>query len=185
MMDYPSYIPNILSDLSRKGIDLSEVFFEKRISSFISCEDQRIEKIDFGIDLGVGLRVIHTQKTSYAYSNDISESSLKKMAESLTCTLNIPQESICINLNKITPPRPFPVEKPFEKVSLDVKSNLVRRADHVARGLDPNLIKQVKVVYSDNIQEICLVNSEGERIEEIRPSIIFLVQVVAANGQEI
>ena len=80
MIDCLPYIPNILSDLTRKGIDLAEVFYEKRISSFISCEDHRIEKIDFGIDLGIGLRVIHAQKTSYAYSNDTSESSLKKMA---------------------------------------------------------------------------------------------------------
>ncbi len=183
MIDCPTYIPKILSNLTRRGIDLAEVFFEKRISSFISCEANRIEKIDFGIDLGVGLRVIQSQKTSYAYSNDISESSLKNIAESLTCTLNFPQESISINLNKVVTPRPFPVEKPFDTVGMDVKSNLVRRADHAARDLDSNLIKQIKVIYSDNIQEICLMNSKGEKIEEIRPSIIFHVQVVAAKDK--
>jgi len=151
----------------------------------ISCEDHRIERINTGIDLGVGLRIIHGMKTSYAYSNDFSEPSLKRMAESLTCTLNAPRDDVTINLRSPAIAPPFTIEKPFDGVGADFKSDLVRRADRAARIVDPGLIKQVKVVYADSIQEIFLANSHGERIEEVRPGILFLVQVVAAKKGEI
>jgi TldD protein len=185
MTEIPPYLPKILSHLNLKGIDLAEIFFEKRISSLISCEEHRIEKINSGIDTGIGLRLIHAQKTSYAYSNDLSESSLQRMAESLTCTLHAPRNNIVIDLDVLSPPLHYTMEKPFDKVGLDVKSDFVRRADKAARAVAPKLIKQVKVIYADNKQEMCLINSEGEQVEEVRPSLIFLVQVVAARGREI
>ena len=185
MHDFPPYLAKILSNLARKGIDLAEIFFERRVSSLISCEGHRVEKINTGIDFGVGLRVIHHHKTSYAYSNDISEKSLHGMAESLTCTLNSSHEIISLNMDELKPPYSYPVEKPFDTVDLKVKSDLVRRADRAARHLDSKRIKQVKVIYSDSIQEVLIINSEGEQIQEVRPGLIFLVQVVAAMGSEI
>jgi TldD protein len=107
------------------------------------------------------------------------------MAESLTCSLNTPHEIISLNMDELKPPCPYPVEKAFDAVNLEVKSNLVRRADRAARGFDSKLIKQVKVIYSDSIQEVLIINSEGEKIQEMRPGLIFLVQVVAAKGSEI
>jgi len=185
MIDFPPYLPKILSKLMCKGIDLAEIFFEKRHSSIISCEDHRIEKINTGIDIGTGLRLIHHYKTSYAYSNDISENSLTQMADSLTCTIQTPHDMISLNMDKLKPPCPYPVEKPFDTVSLDVKSNLVRRADSAAWEFDSKLIKQVKVIYSDSIQEVLLINSKGEHSQEVRPGLIFLVQVVASKGHDI
>ncbi|MGA1843220.1 MAG: TldD/PmbA family protein [bacterium] len=185
MRDVPSHLSATLPLLTRRGIDLAEIFFERKISSLISCEDHRIEKINTGIDLGVGLRIIHGLKTSYAYSNDVSEPSLRRMAESLTCTLDAPGDDVAINLRSPIIAPPFSVEKPFDGIGANFKSDLVRRADRTARLVDPGLIKQVKVVYADSIQETFLINSHGERIEEARPGIIFLVQVVAAKKGDI
>ncbi|MBN2373657.1 TldD/PmbA family protein [bacterium] len=184
MQEIPQYFTKVVSSLKRKRTELADIFFEKKISTMISCEDHRIENINTGIDIGVGLRMIHNQKTSYAYANDISEPSLKRMAESLTCTINAPQERISLDMRLVMPADTYTVLKPFDIAGLDFKSGLVRRADNAARAIDAK-IRQVKVTYAESIQDIYLINSEGEMIEEWRPSLIFIVQVVAAKGRTI
>ncbi len=182
MLEIPDYFTKILSLISKKGINLAEVFFEKKVSTTISCEDNRIEKINLGIDQGVGLRIINNFKTSYAFTNDISEPNLRRMAESLACTLNSPHEEIVLNMKTLSPSRPpFHIVKPYNESGLDFKTDIVRQANHEARSFDSN-IRQAKIIYSENIQQICILNTEGERIEEERPSLILMVQVVASKN---
>jgi len=185
MLEIPDYFPKILSLITRKGTNISEIFFERRVSTIIICEDNRIENINLGIDQGIGLRTINDLKTSYAFTNDISEPSLKRVAEALTYSLNSPSEEVTLNMKTLSPPHsPFTFLKPFDSMGLDMKSDLVRRANDEARGVDPS-VRQVKIIYSENIQDIFIMNSHGETVKETRPGIMFLVQVIASKKDTI
>jgi len=49
----------ILKEALREGGEFSDLYLEETHSTFIVCEEDRIEKMISGQDLGAGLRVIH------------------------------------------------------------------------------------------------------------------------------
>lgn len=59
----------------------AEIFIEQKESTVISCEDSKIEKINTGIDYGMGIRVIADESTSYVHSNDVSLNNGIQMAK--------------------------------------------------------------------------------------------------------
>jgi len=74
-------IARILERAMGQGADFAELFWEHKVTTGISCEDNRIERINSGIDEGVGIRVICGEKTSYAFTNDLSLERLLEVAE--------------------------------------------------------------------------------------------------------
>jgi len=74
----------VLKRALKQGGEFAELFLEETGTSSIVCEDNRIERIIAGTDMGVGLRVIFGQKTSYGYCNAFSEKSLLELASSVS-----------------------------------------------------------------------------------------------------
>lgn len=74
-------LKEILNTALAAGADFAEIFMEQKESTAISCEDGKIEKINTGIDLGMGIRVIAGESTSYVHSNDVSLESGLNMAK--------------------------------------------------------------------------------------------------------
>ena len=56
-------VKEILNSALAAGADFAEIFIEQKESVAISCEDGKIEKINTGIDLGMGIRVIAGEST--------------------------------------------------------------------------------------------------------------------------
>ena len=51
-------LKQILAEALNSGANFAEIFIEQKESTAISCEDGNIEKINTGIDYGMGIRVI-------------------------------------------------------------------------------------------------------------------------------
>jgi TldD protein len=75
----------------------------------------------------------------------------------------------------------YPIQKPPEGLSIEERVSMVKRANEVARKLDPR-VQQVKVLYRDMNQKLSISNSEGLCIEGERIGTVFSVQVVSAKG---
>ena len=65
----------ILKAALKEGGEFADIFVERSITTSITCEDNRIEKVISGIDSGAGIRVIFNKRSAYAFSNDLSEGS--------------------------------------------------------------------------------------------------------------
>jgi TldD protein len=78
----------MLSDILRKSLsqggEYADVFVENRPHSSIQLEDENIEKVIFGVEAGIGIRVIHGDRTAFAYGNEFSEKSLFGLAETVS-----------------------------------------------------------------------------------------------------
>ena len=74
-------LKEILNAALSAGADFAEIFIEQKESTVISCEDSKIEKINTGIDYGMGIRVIAGESTSYVHSNDVSLNNGMQMAK--------------------------------------------------------------------------------------------------------
>jgi len=180
----------ILSEALREGGEFADLFFEQTQSTAIICEEDRIEKVISGLDIGVGLRLLLAGRTIYSFTNQISEEALFDLARRIGRVVREDGEGRAIDdthLRGSVPPSSqisnplFPVEKHPRGVSIGEKVSVVKRANDVARGFDPH-VRQVKVLYRDVSQILSIANSEGVLVEGERTGTVFSVQVVSAKG---
>jgi len=177
-------IPKILKTSLKNGGDFAEVFYEHVQPISIVCEDGKIEKIISGIDVGIGLRVIYSKKTAYAYTNQLTNEGLLEVADAVStaCQGKVFEEDI--SLVKKSAEIKHAIKRLPQEVSIDEKVSLVKRANDVARSWDKR-IKQVKVVYADSVRSIAVANNAGDLTEDYRTATMFLVQIVATENDVI
>jgi TldD protein len=173
-------IKEILNIALKTGGDFADIFIENTQSNAIVCEDNKIEKILSGTDVGAGIRVISGEQMGYACSNDLSFSSLKKAAEQAGASISGKAKKAAISLKKIEPVVNFEIKKPADKVSLSEKIKVVETANSTARSFGER-VKQVIVQYGDVKQDVIIANSEGSYVEDQRVRTRFIIQVIAAK----
>lgn len=69
-------VREVLEAAMAQGGQFAELYLEYKENTGISCENGRIEKVNTGIESGVGIRVIHGDNTAYVYTNDLSQENL-------------------------------------------------------------------------------------------------------------
>jgi len=180
----------ILKEVLREGGEFADLFFEQTHSVVIICEEDRIEKVISGLDMGVGLRVLFGRKTFYGFTTEISKDSLFDLARRISRAAKEGGGEKGIDLPRSLRPALsslpiskslFPVQKPPERFSMEEKVSVLKRANEVAWRSDPH-VQQVKVLYRDFNQKLSISNSEGLFIEGERVGTILSVQVVSAKG---
>ncbi len=170
----------VLKKVMSSGGEYADVFVEHRKPTSIQLEDNKIEKIISGVDAGVGIRLIFNGKTAYAFSNDLSEGSLLKLAGNLSRAAASAGGDRVLDLRKEEPEIDFTIKSFPEDVPMDRKIEIVRTANKVARDFD-NRIKQVNVIYRDSIQRVQIATSEGIISEDERVYTLAVVQVIASD----
>ncbi len=183
----------ILSEALREGGDFADLYFEETRSIVIVCEEDRIEKVISGLDLGVGLRVIFSGKTIYSFTNEATEKALIELASKISRVvkengkgrvINFTHPSRTFGSNHLVEKSSFLIERDPLNIPIGEKVSVVKQANDVARRLDPR-VRQVKVLYRDVNQILTIANSEGTLAEGKRVVAVFSVQVVSAKGDVI
>jgi TldD protein len=177
-------IPAILKKALSQGGDFAEFYLEDGDHSSIVLEDQKIEKVITGINSGAGLRVLFDQRTVYAYSNDLTLTSLMHLADVVSQAVRGSGTDQEISLNPQESVVELPVQKDPGSVEPRIKVALARSADAAARGLDAR-IGQSRVIIRDSRRNVLMANSSGEMAEDSRVSIMAMIQVVARAGDQI
>lgn len=177
-------LEEVLSIALQKGGDFAEVYVERKKTTSIGCEADKIERIGGGIDIGAGIRVVSGDNTSYAYTNDLSLEGLKKAAGIVAQSAQGKKQNVTLDLTKLKPVVDFEVEQRPERVTVDEKVDVVKRANRSARQLDDR-IKQVTVGYGDVVQQVIIANSEGILVEDERVRTRLVINAVASQGSVI
>jgi TldD protein len=180
----------IMREALKEGGEFADLFFEQTHSVTIVCEEDRIEKIITGLDKGVGLRILFGKKTFYGFTTEVSKESLLHLANRISrsakesgedkSTRLPPSHRPSISSHSISESL-YPIQKHPEGLSMDERVSMVKRANDVARRMDPH-VQQVKVLHRDVHQKLSISNSEGLFIEGERVGTVFSVQVVSAKG---
>lgn len=177
-------IAGILRRALAGGGQFADLYFEEGRSTAVICEDGKIEKVLAGTDRGVGLRVISDLRTAYAFSNEVTESALLELAETVSRAVKGKIFGRVIDLRQKTVDAGFPIKLPPDGIALQDKVALVNLADRTGRNVDSR-IRQVLAVYRDSMVKIEIANSLGEFIETSRTGTLFIVQAVAGEGNVI
>jgi TldD protein len=180
-------LSRVLEKALEKGGDFAEVYVEQKQISNVICEDDKIEKINSGREKGAGIRLIKDEKTTYVYTNDLTEEGLLKAAavasHGVEKNQSIPMgEKIKLTLQETEFQMEF-LRLP-EQVDFAEKIEHVLRANNVARNLDAE-IRQVTVALGDVHKQVQIANSDGELVEDEISRVRMVVNAVAAREGQI
>lgn len=178
-------LKEILNAALATGAEFAEIFLEQKENTSISCEDGKIEKINTGIDLGMGIRVIAGESSSYVCSNDVSLQNGLQMARLAGQVARENRQRATVLEFQMPQTQPnLAVAQPPEAVAFEDKINVLRVADAEARALT-EAIQQVSVGYSDVVQKVVIANSTGTCVEDERVRVRLACNSVARKGEQI
>ncbi|MEJ2253177.1 MAG: TldD/PmbA family protein [Nitrospirota bacterium] len=162
-----------------RGGDYADVFVEWKRPTTLQMEEGRIEKVLTGVEQGAGIRVLFDGKTAFAFSNDLREETLLLAARGLSVAVARGKGAPELSLMTQRPAVDFTFRERPDAVALPRKVSLLREADHAARALGGEKVRQVSLVYRDSVQRVQVATSEGALAEDERIHTISLVNVVA------
>ncbi|MFQ5442316.1 MAG: TldD/PmbA family protein [Thermodesulfobacteriota bacterium] len=164
-----------------EGGEFADIFVEETQKTSVVCEDNRIERVVGGTDRGCGIRVIAGLKTFYAYTNDISETSLIEAAGVVAKGVKDGPPFGDMGLVRKEAAPGFDIKKSPFGAGMGEKAGLVKRGNAAARAVDKRII-QAKVVYGDVQRRLAMINSLGEWDEEERTAVLFFCSAVSRDG---
>jgi TldD protein len=168
----------VLKTILQNGGEYADIYVERTESTFIVCEDNRIEKVISGTDAGIGLRLIRDFKTAYAYTNDPADSNLTSLARELANSFGTnPLAGKDIVLSRLKPPFLLTAAIDPTDIAVSRKIEYVVRANETARSRKTT--RQAKVIYRDSKKDVTVANSLGDLTSEEKTATIFAVNVVA------
>lgn len=92
----------ILDTALQQGGDFADIFIENRSTTMVACEENRIERIKSGTDIGAGIRVIYGNTTAYAYTNKVTKAELLNVANIASQAAKKSPVEVNIDLRKVT-----------------------------------------------------------------------------------
>ncbi|HEX6330172.1 MAG TPA: TldD/PmbA family protein [Actinomycetota bacterium] len=183
MLD-PELASEVLRAARRRGGSFAELFVEERSSISVRVDDGRVEELTTGLDRGAGVRVGHGTSFGYAYSNRLDRDSLLEAAEAAVASLRRDGAGDVVDLRRLEPPVRHAAVREAGSASSSEKVAWVHEADDAARATSPE-VQQVTAVYSDSTQRVVIATSDGRWVEEARPRVRLVVNVVAARDGNI
>src|SRR4051812_45553801 len=133
----------IQAGLDRKA-DFVELFEEETRNASVSFRDRKVESASAGTDYGLGIRLVYGTEILYAHTSNENEDHIVKLIDNLARSRGIihPGTSeptvklvgkVFENQHKVT--------KDPREIGQEKKLDLVKLADHIARGYSDKIIQ--------------------------------------------
>ncbi len=160
-----------------------ETFAEETAYTLIQVESEKIEKLEKGLDKGVGLRIIRPWQTFFASTNSTEETHLLDLGRELAATA--PGETDGVRRGSLRVAHyPFDIRIPPAGVETERKLALVRSIEIMARKMEKR-IKQVKVNYRDANQHVRIAGSDGTNVDDTRIQLVLSLLLVGEESGEL
>jgi TldD protein len=178
-------VEQILGCLSADSVDGGDLFFQQHKTEHYVLEDGIVKNADYSVAQGMGARVLSGDQSSLAYTEDLSQASLLKVAQcARSIALSPARENKalavhCQNVGKIIPVR-YRSQAPLLGVLPEEKMAFLRELDRQARTEDPR-VSEVMVSLAASYDTILLLNLEGNIFADRRPLLRVEIRVVVES----
>lgn len=176
-------LAQVLGMALSSGGDWADIFVEENEKNHALLSDGKIKNVASEQLAGAGLRVVARQQEYYAYTNDLTQAGLEKLAKEIAVA--VPQggqkKALALEKQNASPchdPLRTPSDVPWEE-----KISLLRQADLAGRLVSDKIV-QVNANYIDSVQNIWVANSNGLYSSDRRVRGRFALTVVAGEGDE-
>lgn len=176
-------LKKVVSTLLSSGGQYADLYYQDTTARMVEAESGQIERISTTREKGIGLRLIRQGVTHFATTVDMAPNSVMELASALASGAGPAAKAQKVKFKR-QPPGPLPVGEDPEGIPLKNKGKLVMEALQSLEGFDNRLV-QVKSIYRDSIHSILVANSDGVIAEDSRSYGVFLVQVVASEGDHV
>jgi TldD protein len=173
----------ILKTLMQGNGLYGDLFLEKRTYTHIHLESERIEKLERGLDEGIGLRLINPWKMYFASTNNIDEKNLLDMSGTLSKFSRENSGSQQNTAQRQNGLYPFTIIKDPEEINIDDKISMVKKVEFMAKSMESR-IRQVRVVYRDTRQIVQIFTSDGKDLTDNRTQVVLNLLLVGEEKGE-
>ena len=176
-------VRRVMSQLTARGADMADLYFQHSRTSSISLEDGIIAKASTSIDQGVGLRVVIGDQTGYAFTEDLSEAAIlaaAKTAAAIAKGAPVPApEKFSINTNTAL----YTLAVPWSDIGADAKLPKIRQLEGIVQAKDPRVDK-VSVSWWDQDERVLVATLDGKMFTDRRPQTRLWCNITAVDGDE-
>jgi TldD protein len=170
--------------MAKRGVDDADLYFQYTRSESWSLEEGIVKSGAFGIDQGVGVRAVHGEKTAFAYSDDISASSLQEAARQVRSISGQGQSGkVKIAPHRLSKARDlYGLGDPIGSLSSQEKVDLLQRVEKLARAADPRIV-QVMAGLASEWDVVLIARLDGTLAADVRPLVRLSLTVVAEKTE--
>ncbi|WP_026376646.1 metalloprotease TldD [Aestuariibacter salexigens] len=162
--------------------DFADLYFQSSQHESWVLEDGIIKDGSYNIERGVGVRAVSGEKTGFAYSDEISYSSLMQAANAARNISQAGGQQKIQALNPSSVNARFGKDNPLLGMQDEEKIALLRAVDSYVRQQEPG-ISQVIVSLSGVYEEVLIAATDGTLVTDIRPLVRLNVSVLMENGE--
>ncbi|UKA31399.1 TldD/PmbA family protein [Photobacterium damselae] len=166
------------------GADFAELFVEHHQSSSVQLISGDIDRVNSGIDFGIGIRLFFGLKVLYGYTNSTDEEELKRVTSLLAAKDKRGRIVAPISFDLRRYESRHHCELPLSgDPNLAEKIAFLRKIDNAARN-EHEKISQLVAGIGSREQKVEIFNSEGLHINDIRHYTRLSANAIAQNGAE-
>ncbi len=169
----------LLSDALTSADD-GELFLEHKQSESLVFDNGRLKVANTDTMQGFGLRAVKGEAIGYAHSSDVSESALKRAAETVRA-VNGGYSGTWAQAPRRSNVSLYGDDNPLLFPSVGDKIALLERIDAYARAKESK-VRQVSISLSGSHQVVEIMRPDGEVFRDVRPLVVVHVSVVAGSG---
>ena len=179
-----THLARALAEIRAHRVDDADLYFQYTRSEGWSLEEGIVKTGSFSIDQGVGVRAVSGEKTAFAYSDDISESSLLDAARTVRSISALGQKGRAqAATQKIAKSRTlYPGLDPIATLGSTDKVQLLEKAEQRARAKDPRVV-QVMAGLASEYDVVLVARADGTLAADVRPLVRLSVTVIAQQGE--
>jgi TldD protein len=170
-----------LRAISAHRIDDADLYFQTTRHEGWSLEEGIVKSGSFSIDQGVGVRAVAGEKTAFAYSDDISETSLLDAAHTVRTIaaagesrrVKVPSKGTVVGSRML-----YAGTDPIGTLDSAQKVALLEKTEKLARSKDPRIV-QVMAGLAAEYDVVMVARADGTRAADVRPLVRLSVTVIA------
>src|SRR3954467_1720081 len=180
-----THLARALAEITAHKVDDADLYFQYTRSEGWSLEEGIVKTGSFSIDQGVGVRAVSGEKTAFAYSDDISESSLLDAARVVRSIgaagdggrVQVPAPQVAGSRSL------YQGLDPIATLDSTTKVKLLERVEQMARARDPR-VAQVMAGLASEYDVVLVARADGTMAADVRPLVRLSVTVIAEqNGR--
>lgn len=171
-------LEQMMGRMLSSGIDYADLYFQYARHESWSLEEGQVKTASRNIDQGVGARAVSSDKTGFAYSDDLVLPSLLEAASSARAIARRGSElSAPVSWQKGRTLALYSGVDPLSSLPDAEKVQLLERVERAARAIDPR-VKQVMVGLAGVYEMVLVARSDGLTAADVRPLVRLSVSVI-------
>src|SRR5438132_3553700 len=176
-------LQRVLGKTLGKQIDYADLYFQYEVSDAVSLEEGLVKQASKHVNQGVGVRAVAGEKTGYAFSDEITGSTLEIAAHTARQIASSGAETASVATRGAQAPvaNLYSVQTPGPDIPIARKLDLLQQIDAFCRAYDRRITK-VQTSFSSVHKLVLVATSEGLVVGDVQPLMRLNVLCIAEDG---